>query len=236
MTNLLRKRTQPNDQEESQWLSISDLMAALMMVFLFIAVALMRQAYIDNEKIREVAITYSETQVAIHDALMREFESDLEHWDAKIDKDLTFNFQSPDVLFATGSAQLTPNFQTLLENFFPRYLAVLKPFDKSISEVRIEGHTSSDWDNLAPTQAYFRNMVLSQERTRTVLEYAYGLDQVALDQDWIKGNVAAVGFSSSRLKYIDDDPTLGEDVMSSKRVSFRVMTNADIQIKKILEM
>jgi outer membrane protein OmpA-like peptidoglycan-associated protein len=44
--------------------------------------------------------------------------------------------------------------------------------------------------------------------------------------------IAAVGFSSSR---IIQNPDGAENIERSRRVSFRVMTNAETQIRKILE-
>ena len=221
-----------NGESGEHWLTISDLMAGLMMVFLFIAIVFMRHTMKENEKIKNVAIAFQENQVAIYQALSDEFQYDLANWGAAIDKDtLAFNFNSPDVLFDNGEIELKPTFTGILNDFFPRYLNVLKPFRASLNEVRIEGHTSSAW-NIASTdsEAYFNNMRLSQGRTRSVLSYLYGL--VPDETDWIKRNIAAVGFSSSRL-ILNDDGT--EDAEQSRRVSFRAITNADIQIKRILE-
>lgn len=223
------------EQEESHWLSVSDLMAGLMMVFLFIAVALMRQAFIERDKIKDVAIAYQENQVAIYDALITEFENDLQRWDADIDKEsLTFTFRSPDVLFARGEIEVTPRYQELLQEFFPRYMQVLDDFSNSINEVRIEGHTSSVWNSgTTESGAYFLNMRLSQGRTRSVLAYVHNLDEVEQYRPWIKRHFAAVGLSSSRLVR---DESGNEDRERSRRVTFRVITNADIQMRKILEL
>jgi outer membrane protein OmpA-like peptidoglycan-associated protein len=232
MPNFLNPRA--TEQDESHWLSVSDLMAGLMVVFLFIAIALMRNAMIERNQIKEVAVAYQENQVAIFDALNSAFSKDLDRWDASIDKDsLTFNFNSPDILFSEGEIDLNVEYQRLLEDFFPRYIAALSPFKESINEVRIEGHTSSVWNRYThETDAYFKNMKLSQGRTRSVLEYIYRLESVLDEQTWIKSHVAAVGFSSSKL-IIDD--TGKEDKSRSRRVSFRIITNADIKIKQILE-
>ncbi len=82
----------PRVEEEDHWISVSDLMAGLMMVFLFVSVALMRTAFqerdkvkVEKDKIREIAIAYQQNQVAIYDALMKEFEGDLLRWQAVID-------------------------------------------------------------------------------------------------------------------------------------------------------
>ncbi|WP_026959316.1 OmpA/MotB family protein [Aliagarivorans taiwanensis] len=223
-----------SEQEESHWLSVSDLMAGLMMVFLFIAIALMRSAFIERDQIKNIAVAYQEKQVAIYDALQAEFTKDLTRWNADIDEEtLTFTFKSPEVLFQEGKANINTEYKALLQDFFPRYMEVLSPFAESINEVRIEGHTSSEWDrDTPPDEAYFKNMELSQRRTRTVLDYVYRLDSSAQNRAWIKKHFAAVGLSSSQ---IITHPDGREDKGKSRRVSFRVITNADIQIKQILE-
>lgn len=232
MSNIFNARA--TEQEENHWLSVSDLMAGLMVVFLFIAIALMRDAINSAAKMREVAITYQQSQVDIYNALADEFDEDLERWDARIDQDtLTFTFQSPEVLFETGQFTLKQRYQELLADFFPRYMEVLEPHKEAISEVRIEGHTSSRWNSsTTDAEAYFLNMALSQGRTRTVLDYVYSLESVAPHRDWIKGHIAAVGLSSSKAVIVDGS----EDLLRSQRVSFRVISNADVRIKQIIEV
>lgn len=232
MNNLFPSGT--DEQEESYWLSISDLMAGLMMVFLFISISLMRSAFVERDQIRAIAVAYQENQISIYHALNEEFKSDLGEWDANIDDEtLTFTFQSPDVLFKVGDIELSDNYKKLLDDFFPRYMATLQPFYDSINEVRIEGHTSSGWNRTAtPKEAYFNNMALSQGRTRSVLDYVYQLESSSPYRDWIKSQIAAVGLSSSKLIMGEDGR---EDSAASRRVSFRVITNGDIEIKRIID-
>ncbi|HHQ4598951.1 TPA: OmpA/MotB family protein [Aeromonas veronii] len=222
-----------NTSHESgeHWLTVSDLMAGLMMVFLFIAIVFMMNTQKENDKIKDVAVAYQQNQVAIYEALQTEFKDDLNKWGATIDKEtLAFSFQSPDVLFANNETALSEAYKNILNDFFPRYIDVLRPYRESLNEIRIEGHTSSaGLRGATEAQAYFYNMRLSQGRTRAVLEYAYAL--MPNESAWIKANIAAVGFSSSRLIMKDSM----EDAAQSRRVSFRAITNADIQIKRILE-
>lgn len=234
LSNLFGSGRSGGTDEDHHWLSVSDLMAGLMMVFLFIAIALMRTAIIERDRVRDVAVAYQENQVAIFEALMDEFERDLEAWDAFIDEEsLSFTFRSPDVLFATGSTDLQPRFQEILSDFFPRYLDRLLPFEENIDEIRLEGHTSSDWAaGSTERDAYFNNMALSQGRTRSVLDFVYDLPGVKSHQNWIKTNVAAVGLSSSRVIL---DNFGEEDRERSRRVTFSVKTNAEIQIRSIME-
>ncbi len=230
--------------EDNHWLSVSDLMAGLMMVFLFISIVLMRNALIERDKVKEladtyqverdkikqIAATYQDTKIEIYKALMTEFEDDLFTWDAEINKDLSFNFKSPDVLFAIGKNQLRPRFKEILSDYFPRYMKIINEFKDSIEEVRIEGHTSSKWAGYSNDKAYFLNMNLSQGRTRSVLSFVYGLNSVSNDRAWIKKNVAAVGYSSSKIIIKDGV----EDAEHSRRVSFKLISNSEIQILKII--
>ena len=94
-------------QASEHWISMSDLMAGLMMVFLLISVAFMRYVQIERDKIKEVAVAYQNTQVALYRALDAEFVNDLPVWDAEIDRStLEFRFKSPEVLFDTGNGVL----------------------------------------------------------------------------------------------------------------------------------
>jgi outer membrane protein OmpA-like peptidoglycan-associated protein len=226
--------TTHDESEESHWLSVSDLMAGLMMVFLFISVALMREAFQERDQIKEIAVAYQENQVAIYNSLMSEFQTDLDKWEADIDGEtLSFVFKSPEVLFDRGQALIKPKFKDILDDFFPRYMSVLKRYLASINEVRIEGHTSSIWNQWTnKSEAYFRNMELSQGRTRSVLEYVYNLKKIESERPWIMKNIAAVGFSSAKLII---DKKGKEDKSRSRRVTFRVITNSETQIRKILE-
>lgn len=215
------------------WFSISDLMAGLMMVFLFVSIALMRHAYCERDRIREIAVAYRETQVAIHDALQQEFAENLVSWDATVSPDLSVEFHSPEVLFKAGEAVLQPRFLEILGGFFPRYLGVLETFKEEIDEIRIEGHTSSEWFGTTGNDAYFNNMQLSQGRTRSVLEHVHSLPALSASREWIKAKIAAVGFSSA---HAIRDPNTGAEIASaSRRVTVRVVTNAETKIRKILE-
>lgn len=83
------------------------MMSGLMMVFLFMAVAYMYYVQVDRENIKEIAVTYKDTQVAIYNDLMKEFQQDLLRWNAKIERNtLEVTFNNPDVLFGSGSPEL----------------------------------------------------------------------------------------------------------------------------------
>lgn len=233
MEELFGKAPRSEKRSSEHWISMSDLMAGLMMVFLLISVAFMRYVQVERDKIKEVAVAYQNTQVAIYRALEEEFVEDLPKWDAEIDKtSLEFRFKSPEVLFDNGRFELKQAFKLILDDFFPRYMKVLAPFRQHITEVRIEGHTSSGWGGTEdPTVAYFNNMALSQGRTREVLQYLYLMPSVEPEKVWMKEKFAAVGFSSAHPIL---DGAHKEDPARSRRVTFKVLTNAELQIRKII--
>jgi outer membrane protein OmpA-like peptidoglycan-associated protein len=223
--------------EESHWIPLTDLMTGLMVIFLLIAVSYMMQVEADAARIKNVAIAYSEIKDALFEDLNKEFSLDLPKWKAQLLKsDLTIRFSEPEVLFATGSSELKPEFQAILQDFFPRYVRILTSakYRDSISEVRIEGHTSSDWIRVASAgDAYFLNMELSQARTRSTLAYVLNLPADHEQVAWLRRFVTANGLSSSRL--ILDNKGM-EDVARSRRVEFRIRTDAETRLAKILEV
>lgn len=217
----------------AEWLSVSDLMAGLMMVFLFIAISYMRPIIETQEAVKSIVVTWNETELDIHRALKQEFEADLSRWDAELKKDLTIRFRAPDILFDTGRANLKPRFKEILAEFFPRYLRVLSDFRASIEEVRIEGHTSSVWQGAnSEDDAYFLNMELSQSRTRSVLEYCLTLREIFKNKEWARAHITANGLSSSQLIKGENDT---ENASASRRVEFRIRTNTKDRILEVLK-
>jgi outer membrane protein OmpA-like peptidoglycan-associated protein len=221
---------------EDHWLSISDLMSGLMMIFLFIAISYMIHVNVQRERIREIAVTYSRLQTDLAADLNTEFHDDLEAWDAVIDaKTLAVRFRAPEVLFEKGSDRIKDGFEAILADFFPRYIKILArtQYSGDIVEVRIEGHTSSEWSRtVRGDEAYFNNMQLSQDRTRSVLQYVMGLEAMAPHKQWLQGHLTANGLSSSKLVLNEDG---SENEQASRRVEFRVRTNAERRIVKIID-
>lgn len=122
----------------------------------------------------------------------------------------------------------------ILLDFFPRYLKILtnEKFKSEIDEIRIEGHTSSEWSETVPQDiAYFNNMKLSQDRTRAVLEFVTSLENVNGNKQWLRELITANGLSSSKLVIYNGN----EDREKSRRVEFRVRTKAEDKIVKIVE-
>ena len=216
-------RTSLEVKQDSQWMSVSDLMSGLVLIFIILTVAMIYEAArIEatsgdiNSNIDEIAL-----------ALQREFKHDLDRWNAEFDAPLLeFTYLNPEVLFDGGSAKLKDGFKEILSDFLPRYIGVLSEFKDTILEIRIEGHTSTRWDDATSRQeAYGKNMDLSHRRTAAVLQFSYSLQDVQSNYfDWLSKRLVAVGMSSSR-PIVD---TQGKEQESkSRRVTFRVITDAE---------
>ena len=103
----------------------------------------------------------------------------------------------------------------------PRYVSVLKKFNDYVEEVRVEGHTSSEFSTEATALGkYIANMNLSQDRTRSVTEFSL-LSIAGSDRQWLQKSLTANGLSSSKLIY---DSAQEEDRENSRRVEFTVRT------------
>lgn len=224
------------------------MMSGLMIIFLFISVAYMNsvtkasakleeakaQAEAARQKIEDIAKSWDATQAMLYDDLYSEFSRSLDEWGAYIDRaTLSVRFREPSVFFGQGSSKLTPEFKRILDDFFPRYMKILDAYREHIAEVRIEGHTSSEWkDNTDALSAYFMNMELSQDRTRAVLQYCLELSAISAYREWAMKTITANGMSSSR-PVLNQNNT--ENAELSRRVEFRVRIDSDSSIKEILE-
>lgn len=215
------------------WMSVSDLMTGLMVIFLFIAIA-----YISRVQSNQTVLTdYVETKQKLHDKLVKEFEGDTLKWQMAIGKDLSMKFNNPTVLFKQGSWDLTPQFQAILDDFLPRYFEILlnDSLRNNIKEIRIEGHTDSVPMPQLDSDPYIANVILSQRRSLSVLRYfrsmpifqQYSPEQQKLLEYWFTSNGLSYG------KSLDEDGNYtiatrkAIDLQRSRRVEFRIVTTGD---------
>ncbi len=222
-------------EQEGHWVAVSDLMAGLMMVFLLISVVFMIHVEWQRKKITDVAILYDHLRTQLYEDLLAEFKDDLIPWGAELKEDLTFRFNKTDLIFAKGESELNERFKLILSDFFPRYVDIITAdkYRNDILEVRIEGHTSSSWlGTISENDAYIFNMTLSQARTRTTLAYLLNLEAVKEDRVWLRKYLTANGLSSAKVIL---DSQGQEDPDRSRRVEFKVRTDAEGKIATILE-
>lgn len=218
-----RKIHKETDSENPFALSTGDLMAGLLFIFILLLMSAMMKVQEKAEEDEAIATRYDAIKTRLYNDLSIEFQDELKGWKASIDSSLCVRFQEPSMLFDNDQAVLKPEFKAILNDFYPRYIKVLtKPgFKENIVEIRIEGHTDSNGD-------YFHNMELSQNRTRAVLQYCMSLMRPE-QQAWARNYITANGLSSSQPILVNGV----EDKDLSRRVEFRVRTNAEKQLEDI---
>lgn len=218
------------DADDEQWAPVSDLMAAVMLIFMLISMLLFVNFDL-GQRSHEKKCEQS------WEMLKDEFEGDFSEWGAKLDKDLTIRFTNQKVLFGIGSSEVERNsegggwFAKMLRDFFPRYMRIIRGMRtkfgaKEVVEVRIEGHTSSEHGNPGPEGAFIKNMELSQDRARKILHFVLDANRVPQSAKYKKMAhelITANGLSSSRLKCREDGL---EDQEASRRVEFKLLTNS----------
>lgn len=222
--------------DASQWISMSDLMTGLMLVFLLIAILSISQIVKKEDSKKELLIEYEATKEQIYQDLQEAFSDREDEWGIEISPDLIIKFTNPDVLFDRLSADITPQFESILGDFIPAYISIVnKPayLDK-IKEVRVEGHTAA-WSD------YLFTIRLSQSRANAVLAYTLSSDAYTglekEDQDKLRFWLTANGLGNGQA--VDDS---GEYVFVSKepisadsrRVEFQIVTTAEELLEEII--
>ena len=183
------------NQDDNQWLPISDLMTVLMSVFLIISIIFLIQ-------IKSGANKYFKLKKLIASELEEEFKD--KNWDGyEIDKEnLSIKFVSPKILFDFEKSEIKPEFKKILNDFFPSFINILskESFASQIDEIIIGGHTSKEKDNRSEDERYFYNLGLSQERARNVL--VYSLSKTLANnpnKKWAREKLTATGYSFNKL-------------------------------------
>ncbi len=232
MLPFMRQRATNSDQ----WISLSDIMTALMMVFLLISVIYMIRV---KESV-DIPRIFKADEQQLHSQLEQKLQSKLTKWGATLSPDLTVRFNNEEILFKAGSADLSAEFKQALNEYFPIYIrSVMQDrFVDNIKEIRIEGHTSSFWaKGVGEEEAYIRNMQLSQTRAQNTLIYLLQSSLLTtVEKAWLKRKFRAIGFSSAAPLGKNGQPASGsnrEHYGASQRVEFRVVTTAEDRIRAV---
>lgn len=155
--------------------SLSDLMSALMLIFLLTSIALLAKSQQSQKALEEAeealrnqsaAHAALQSQLNIYERLAAEQETtrvqlaallserihadDLARWSAEFNEaTLSFRFNDPETLFQAGSASITHRFDRILSEFGPALMGALDTDEAhhQVAFLRIEGHTSSEWSS-----------------------------------------------------------------------------------------
>lgn len=228
-----------NKKAGSQWISLSDMMTWLMLVFLLISVLVISEIQEQQDNKNRILLEYNNTQDEILKELKKAFQEKEKEWEMTIDDDLSIKFTNPDVLFEPNISTLTQGFRDILDQFIPLYISIVndEEYKDSIIEVRIEWHAWKCEDI-----EYMSCLKLSQERSNAVLWYIFNHPEYIWISEknkkklkfWFTSNGMSNGKNlDSSWGFIYDswkqlDPKL------SRRVEFKIVTNSEVLVKELI--
>lgn len=213
--------------EINYWMSYSDLMSAMLMVFaLLLTLVILDYRELLEQKEKEIEEVIS-VKTEIIKALTEAFQES--NMSIEIDQQTGAIRFPGSVLFETNSAEISDQGKKFLSEFIPKYLGILlqERFRDEISTIMIEGHTDKNG-------TYLYNMNLSQDRAFSVLKYIYSDEFPAfaekeLSQKYITANGRSFNQPLTNEK--------GEyDPDRSRRVEFLFRLKDDEAIKAIEEL
>ncbi|MCY4523835.1 MAG: OmpA family protein [Halobacteriovoraceae bacterium] len=207
-------------KQGEQWISISDLMSVLMMVFLFISIALLVNEQSQNKKIKEKIKQTEEISKKINSAIDKEFRNDFKDWKVEKLRDGTIRFQSPKIMFLPNKHKLKKEFTKILDDFCPRFINLMySKFSKEIHEIKITGHSSKEFNTRIQRFRRLRNAQLSILRAWEVHRYCY--DSLKKHKEWFSSKVVTIG--ANYVHTIKAPVTKKENKKLSRRVEFKVI-------------
>lgn len=224
--------------QDAYWISFSDMMTALMVIFMFIAINYIVQI-----------IEYKFVEQDIYNALQINLKKELESETLELSPDGTvrFNFKGKDEeLFSSGGKIMSGEFYNRLDIFTPKYLSIIteKNYLDNITEIRIEGHTDTDPLANSSRDSYDYNLELSSNRARNVLNYIRNHKTYKEQPEKIKKRLdflfTSNGMSFSRalndkkeIIYLSENKKINKKF--SRRVEFKIVTSNKDLVEKIVK-
>ena len=234
-----------NKGNESNWISFSDIMTGLMVIFMFIAISYIVEVQ-KKQKERDVIFEeFKATKEQLYSELENTFKDDFKEWQVELDKDLSIKFTNPEVLFESGQINIRPYFSTILDDFLPRYFDILlqEKYTDKIAEIRIEGHTDTVTAYRYDKDPYIGNVILSQLRSAQVLKYFRNMDyyqnlNTKTEQKlqfWLTANGLSYGRTLDNNKELTVLSGKPANNNFSRRVEFRIITTSESLVDKVIK-
>ncbi|OMF06795.1 flagellar motor protein MotB [Paenibacillus amylolyticus] len=212
-------------EKESFWVSYTDLMSALLVIF---ALVLMITIYNTQSAYEEKEAAINEKNQMIEEVIGVKSEIIQELIKAFKDSDLALEVDpqtgairfSGGVFFDSNSSQVSAKGRTYLEQFIPQYINILLSdrFRDEISQIIVEGHTDT-------AGGYLYNLKLSQDRALSVVEQVFQPNFPDFKyKEELKSVITANGRSFS-IPILKKDGKI--DANKSRRVEFKFRLKDD---------
>ena len=240
------------------WQSYSDMMAALLLVFILIVFAVIqklqtqqdeiaaKQAIVDKQKITIEKLggdadggttKFEEMEkkvsriIGVKAEIIEDLRKELDNVNLEIDGQTgAIQFDS-EILFDTDKSNLKASGKKELDRFMKGYFKVLlnDKFKDNIAEIIVEGHTDTDG-------TYDYNLELSQKRALSVARYCLNSKNLDLDSDQkqdLRRMITANGRSFSNPIRKSDGSI---DKNKSRRVVFQFRLKDDEMIQQLQDI
>lgn len=224
--------------EQEYWLSYSDLMAGLLMVFvlmLLVAIARYNEQADSLADVRE-RVTETIRTMAVRDSIIRDLRR-LGNETIVVDTVTAAVRMSDAVLFDQDQYVLKPEGERVLGVFAEQYIPVVMNngrYRDHLREIAIEGHTNDDG-------SYDYNMGLSQRRAYAVMEYFLQVTRDPAAREFLERYLTARGRSYSRVicrnrevgpAFPEDCPT-GVDKAASRRIEIQFRLDDEEVVREV---
>ncbi len=153
-----------------------------------------------------------------YDALCKTFKKEIQAKKLRIKEDLSIEFTDKALYFKAGQYKLTQAQRDFLNAFSKKLLAFLYANREYIAALAINGHTSSEWQNVNFKERYLNNEDLSMKRSFSVLRELFATQNES-KQKWLSKILEGSGFSFSHA--ITNNGF--EDKIKSRRVTLKVI-------------
>jgi chemotaxis protein MotB len=223
------------------WMTYSDLMAGLLMVFAVVLIVLMidtqkkarlaREQSQENERqklrLRELD-SQTELTLGVRQRIVEKLSAAIDNRNVEIDPQTAAIRIGDNVLFAENDAVVAESGKRTLDDVTNAYLSVflndveLRP---SLSRIIVEGHTNDNG-------SYIYNLGLSQQRAFNVMEYVVESRATPEQAAFLKKYLVASGRSMMDLRYkegrVDKD--------TSRRIEIKFLLKDDEMVQKLREI
>ncbi len=224
----MARRQKVDEEEHNYWMSYSDMMAALFLVFILIITFTLVQSKLQadkdkqeverkNKDLQEAKDKSDEKEeqlkkiIGVKAEIIKELQERFEKKNIEIkvdDKTGAIELKS-NILFDVNRSELKPEGKKFIKSFLPEYVDGLLEHEDKITEIIIEGHTDDDAPkHLSKDDAYLYNLKLSQNRAFSVVQYCIDpKSKIFKDKkkrDKLQEILTSNGKSYSELKYKKD--------------------------------
>ncbi len=229
-------------------MSLTDIMTALMVIFMFIAISYMVEINKQKTEIEKIVSGYEDIKKEMADELEILVKKDLKKWKKNIEFNratLSISFTGKNIQFRPDSDRIRTKFLLILKEFIPKYLSIIskEKYKEKIAEIRIEGHANKPIVKHKRKKAvYMKGIEWSQRRAKKVLKYtistkefkSYGSKTRDRLEFWFVANGYGFGRTLDKKKQytINSKNKICPDC--SRRVEFRIITTSEQIVEEIL--